>query len=311
MLILTRKHTPKTAITTSNKVKMTSPLSPDVPISHHFPKGKQTGPCTCSFLSPRGRGAPRACPRRWPRRGPLTARAHGAHPGGSAYLAALPSAAGGLRGAGGLGCGWARSLRGRQAAAAPLGGRPGSDHRPPARVGLRRQRPGLGALPRSQRVRFGFTTKSPRPRNPSAGSAAGGPGGAGAGPARRWRARARGGGPAAGRQLDAPVSQLGDVGAEEPVLPKTNGKGVTARAALRGRLSQCLGRKLLWLPEMRAGGGVAHVPSSVRPGLRFEGRPRLRVEGRPSRGPESAATPGQAPATRAFFPEPRPPAPLR
>lgn len=120
MLVLAHKHTSKTAITTSNKVKMTSPLSPDVPISHHFPKGKQTGPCTCSTLSLPGQGAPpsgvspplaptgsRCCarpgrPSRW-----LCV------PGGGALRSRRPPRRSGL------GCGWARSLRGRPAAAAP------------------------------------------------------------------------------------------------------------------------------------------------------------------------------------------------
>lgn len=53
------------------------------------------------------------------------------------------------------------------------------------------------------------------------------------------------------------MSQLRRRGAEEPVLPKTKPKmgNGEARAALRGVLSLCLGRKLLWLPEIRASGG--------------------------------------------------------
>lgn len=311
MLILERKHTPETAITTSNKVKMTSPLSPDVPISHHFPKGKQTGPCTCSFLSPRGRGGasgvspplaptgspdgarPR-CPSRWlcvpggaalrSRRPPRRRRAGlrvGAIAPGSASGSCAPRRPPGLRSP--------PSCPGGAAASAAGARGPASE--PKGQIRFHNK---VSSSPQSERRQCR--------RRPGRGGRWAGAKVASARPGR---------GPAAGRQLDAPVSQLRDVGAEEPVLPKTNGKRVTARAALRGRLSQCLGRKLLWLPETRAGGGVAHVPSSVRPGLRFEGRPRLRVEGRPSRGPESAATPGQAPATRAFFPEPRPPAPLR
>lgn len=78
------------------------------------------------------------------------------------------------------------------------------------RVGLRRQRPGLLALPRSQRVRFSFTTKSPRHRSPTEGQSRQ------AAPAGRERGRDDGGERARqgrvacdrGRQLDLLVSQL-------------------------------------------------------------------------------------------------------
>lgn len=205
MLVLARKHTSKTAITTSNKVRVTSPLSPrrpDVPICHHSPKGKQTGPCTRGALSPSG-GSPPPAPTGSPRC---------PHPGRPSRRLCVPG--GGALRAGGLrarraGLRRARSLRaGRPAAVRPPPRPPrGSDRRPPpARVGLRRQRPGLGALPRSQRVRFGFTTKSPRHRNPAEGRRRPRPGRGG----RRWRARAPGeGGGDPARRRGARGSQLG------------------------------------------------------------------------------------------------------
>lgn len=83
------------------------------------------------------------------------------------------------------------------------------------------------------------------------------------------RARAGGGGGRRGPQLDARVSPLLRRGAEEPVLPKTNGKWVTARAALRRGLSLCLAQKLLGLPEIRTRGGFfspSFSNASVPPG---------------------------------------------
>lgn len=262
MLVLARKHTSKTAITTSNKVKMTSPPSPDVPISHHLPAGKQTGPCTCGALSLRGQGAPPARPRRWPRRGPVAARAPGAHPGGLAYLAAAPSGAGGLRGAAGRAAGGRdrsgvgpRQLR-------PLRGRPGwapiTALLPGWGCGVSGPGSGpcLGAKGSDLVSQQSLLVTAIRPEARAARS----PGGAGARPGRRWRERlARPGeggrrpGPAAGR-TGVPTRRRG---AEEPVLPNTDGKWVTARAALSGGLSQGLGQRLLGLPEIRACGGVS------------------------------------------------------
>lgn len=116
---------------------MTSPSFPRRPNQSPPPQRKTnrppTHPSTCSALRLPGQGTPPKCHRCWPPHGPIFAHTHSAHPGGFAYLAAVPTRAGGLAGAGGLGCERARSLRSRgPREQRPLHCCPGSDRRPPA-----------------------------------------------------------------------------------------------------------------------------------------------------------------------------------
>lgn len=207
MPVLARKHTSKTAITTSNKVKMTSPLSPDVPISHHFPKGKQTGPCTCSALSLPGGGRLRRVPaagpdgvplpraptapiqvalRTW-RRCPPQQEASEARRAGRRVGAIAPGSASGS-------CAPSAAARAPITALLPGWGcgvsGPGSG-------------PCLGAKGSDLVSQQSLLVTAIRAK----ASAAGSPGRAGAGP-----------GPA--RQLDARVSQLGDAGLRNRFFPK-------------------------------------------------------------------------------------------
>lgn len=180
-----RASTRQRAITTANKAKMT-PLRPPTSqsvttspkenkpasaTSLHVHRSKAAGPGGAAGVSPQ-----LACRRSWPVTAagpdarPIIARSHSAHPGGFAYLAAVPTEAAAPEVQAGWGARRARSLEGwGPQRLRPLPCRLGADRRPPARGGLWRQQPGLSALPQSQRVRFSFTTKSPRHRNPTGG----------------------------------------------------------------------------------------------------------------------------------------------
>lgn len=200
-------------------------------------------------MPPRAGGDARV-PQRLARRAPPLLRARRRTlPGGSAYLAAVPTprrrprrrrrrgrVAGGAR---------ARSQAGvgapRLAAPTSRPPTPAPQTRsPPSWPGWGRGRrgPGLSRLrPRSPRVRFLFTTKSPGHRNPTGGqSRPGGPGRGGSAAAGGQGGKGAREGRVAGdraRRLDLLGSQLRRRGAEEPVLPKPNRKWVTERPRQR------------------------------------------------------------------------------
>lgn len=189
----------------------------------------QTHPSTCS-------GRPKAARQRGDARPHYCARRR-ALPGVLAYLAAVPAP---RRRPAGWGAGGARARPGVGAPPRlrPLCLSPGADRRLPAPGGAAGGSvPGSRPLPGSQRVRFSFTTKSPRHCNPTGGrsgrTARAGAGAPPRGP-KVGRERARGRWPETGsRRLDLLVTQLRRRGAEEPVLPKTNRKWVTERPGQR------------------------------------------------------------------------------
>ncbi|XP_045311798.1 uncharacterized protein LOC123586641 [Leopardus geoffroyi] len=133
------------------------PRSPDVPISHHLPEGKQTGP---RHSPPRAAGAPRL-PGKGATRVPSTARTAAPFQVAWRTWRRCPRLGRGRR----AGVRAARALargsgprRRRRRRRRPLRGSPGSHRRPPAPGGA--AAPGSRPLPGSQRVRFSFTTKS-------------------------------------------------------------------------------------------------------------------------------------------------------
>ncbi|XP_078208597.1 uncharacterized protein LOC144579681 [Callithrix jacchus] len=209
-----------------------SPTSPDFPISYHLPEGKQIGPRHIPPLAaPRRPGPWAAAPLPFgPRRKAPLLCAPRALPGGFAYLVAAPSASEAARAC--WGAGGARWESGRPSAASRA---PMAALQPRGRAaGV--SGPGLSAASWEPRIRFSFTTTSPRHRNPTGGRSR--RGGAGAwlllatvGSGRGARGAGLGG-PRAAR-LHLLVSLLRRRGAEEPVLPKANRKWVTERPGQR------------------------------------------------------------------------------
>lgn len=245
---------------------MTPPTS--VPISHHLPQGKPTGP---RHIPPRaapwcrGAGGDAGVPSLLSRRASPVLRARRrVLPGGSAYLAAVPTPRRRPR----------RRRTGRGAAAARAqssagvggGGRGAAPAAPPpppppllARLGPRASRSralgrGLGAqgsdfvsqqsLPVTATPLEARAGRAARGRGGSA--AAGGEGGKGAREGRVTSDR----GPAAGLTWVTASATRGRGTGSSKTKPKMgNGE---AGAALRGVLCRCLGPKRLWLPEIRA-----------------------------------------------------------
>ncbi|XP_063524555.1 uncharacterized protein LOC129042753 [Pongo pygmaeus] len=153
------------AITTSNQAKRTLPSVPRRPNQLPPPRRKTNRPLTHpSTCSARRRG-PWAAARLHcrPRRKAPLLRARRSLPGDFAYLAAAPSASEAARA--GWGSGGARWESRRPSAASrapiaallPRGGAEGVSSR------------GLSAAAWEPRVRFSFTTTSPRHRNPTGG----------------------------------------------------------------------------------------------------------------------------------------------
>nr|XP_023504244.1 uncharacterized protein LOC111774926 [Equus caballus] len=202
--------------------------APDVPISHHLPEGKQTGPRRIPPRAARHCGqakADAASPRLSPRRAAPLLRAPSRWlrvPGGGGSAGRRPR----RRRAGALGRSLARSGSGPRGGCAPSAAPRVPIRRLPSRgAGVRG---GAGAPGRCLGAQGSYfvSPPSPRPRSPTRGpsgpvrdesAAAAGEGG---------RARARAGWPATGaRRPDLLGSQLRRRGAEEPVLPRPTRNG--------------------------------------------------------------------------------------
>lgn len=227
-------------------------------------------------------------------------------PGGSVYLAAVPSRGDCLGGGGRRAPAIARGGSWRRAGGAPSAAPRARS--PPSGPGSAAGVTALGSRPRprSPRVRFRFTTKSPGHRNPTRGQTRpGGPGrgGSAAAGGEVGRERARGGWSATrARRLDLLGSQLRRRGAEEPVLPKPNRKWVTARPGQRseGFSAGVWGQKCSSFQKFE--------PVETFFFLSSETCLCFGVEGRPWRGSECAAIRGGGwglPLARgALFPAP-------
>lgn len=269
------KHPSKRAIATANKAKMTGPpfRPPTSPSVITSPQRKPTGPRHSPHVkrpdAAEGRGEARVPQLLARRASPLLRARRRTLPGGSAYLAAVPTPRRRprRRRRGGRVAGGARAITGRGRGAAPGCTHFSSPHqRPPdaiatllARVGPRASWPrALSAAASEPKGQISFHNKvswSPQPhwRPKPAGRPGQGRERGRRGP--RWEGSARGEGgrrpgPAAGLTRVTTSATRGRGTGSSKTKPKM-GNG---EAEARGVLCWCLGPKLLWLPEIRASG---------------------------------------------------------